>query len=118
MCRLLCLHIDACEMPALRLSVWEEEITIVEELEVVNGMPICNYYGSLDQSVKPKYGVSLFVLDEYIARTMDKETNRARKELEKICSSIEKTVENMIKEFATLNGLKLPKKGGKKKEDE
>lgn len=104
---------------------------IRESMEVINDFPLSNYYGSLDQSVKPKYGVHYYVLDEYMLRTMDQLTDRAKREFDKMNHSIKKShvaenkankealktlgtqikdLEKLIKNVVNENDLKMPKK--------
>lgn len=104
---------------------------MVKTLEEENGRPLCNYYGSLDDSIKPKYGVHYFVLDDYMLRTMDALTERAKHEFEKIQKSFEKShaadkkdtkdaisklseeiknLADLIKNLVKENELKMPKK--------
>lgn len=72
---------------------------IREQMENINNGALCNYYGSLDHSIKPKYGVSLFIMDEYIARTMERETERARKQLHEINEGFRRSGEKQAKDI-------------------
>ena len=67
-------------------------MTSREDAEVINGEPICTYYGSMDQSIKPTHGVGYFVLDEYIKDSVRTMESDATKNLNKIINSFNKTM--------------------------
>ena len=44
----------------------------------------CNYYGSKNPDEKPREGVGYMILDEYMLRSLDKVTYKARKDMERL----------------------------------
>jgi hypothetical protein len=89
----------------------------------------CSYYGSLEE-VKPTYGVNYMLLDEYIARSVEKQkdifktkmvaafevfTNKSTKMLRDNKSALKKINEKLdgnkklINNIAKLNNLEVPK---------
>jgi hypothetical protein len=106
-------------------------MTIRETMEAKNESPLCNYYGSLDNSIKPKYGVHLFMLNDYIERTMQEQKEKAKNDFQKMNDSFRKLnsedvnvlkesvkvlsievkeLSKLIKNIVTDNKLVMPKK--------
>lgn len=55
-----------------------------------------NYWGYMEE-IKPTYGVHYMVLDEYIIRSVEKQSNSLKKELGNVISCFRKELETEVK---------------------
>lgn len=56
----------------------------------------CSYYGSLDEDVKPTQGVHVFMLDEHIKGTIEKEKDRFSKHIQHLIDNFNKTTNHLL----------------------
>ncbi len=69
--------------------------------EYVKG-PHCSYYGSLDDSVKPKFGVSVMLVEEHLKLCIDKACKKASDEFASMNETCRKGNEKAVGELAVV----------------